>query len=109
MSATSQDDQKVEYTTPSWVQAWFLRRSRDNWKRKYAKLKVDSKLLKNREHDVTKSREKWREESKQLKERVRELEAENSALQEQLGLKLKPETAPGDVLVIDHVEEPSPN
>ncbi len=32
-----------------------------------------------------------------------------TALQEQLGLKLKPETAPGDVLVIDHVEEPSPN
>jgi uncharacterized protein (TIGR03435 family) len=32
-----------------------------------------------------------------------------TALQEQLGLKLKPETAPADVLVIDHVEEPSPN
>jgi uncharacterized protein (TIGR03435 family) len=32
-----------------------------------------------------------------------------TALQEQLGLKFKPETAPGDVLVIDHVEEPSPN
>jgi uncharacterized protein (TIGR03435 family) len=31
------------------------------------------------------------------------------AMQEQLGLKLKPETDPIDVLVIDHVEEPSPN
>ena len=31
------------------------------------------------------------------------------ALEEQLGLKLEPTTGPVDVLVIDHVEEPSPN
>ena len=31
------------------------------------------------------------------------------ALQDQLGLKLKSTTGPVDVLVIDHVEEPSPN
>jgi uncharacterized protein (TIGR03435 family) len=31
------------------------------------------------------------------------------ALKEQLGLKLVPETGPVDVLVIDYVEEPSPN
>jgi uncharacterized protein (TIGR03435 family) len=31
------------------------------------------------------------------------------ALREQLGLKLVPQTGPVDVLVIDHVEEPSPN
>jgi len=31
------------------------------------------------------------------------------ALKDQLGLKLVPETRPVDVLVIDHVEEPSPN
>jgi uncharacterized protein (TIGR03435 family) len=32
-----------------------------------------------------------------------------TALQEQLGLKLEPRKAPVDVLVIDHVEKPSPN
>jgi uncharacterized protein (TIGR03435 family) len=32
-----------------------------------------------------------------------------TALQEQLGLKLESQTAPVDVLVVDHIEEPSPN
>jgi bla regulator protein blaR1 len=31
------------------------------------------------------------------------------ALREQLGLRLKPENGPVDILVIDHVERPSPN
>jgi chromosome segregation ATPase len=84
MSTTSQDDKKAEYKTPRWVQVWFLRRSRDNWKKKYGKLKADSKLLKNRATDVTKSREKWRQESNEQKERICQLEAENAALQEQL-------------------------
>jgi uncharacterized protein YlxW (UPF0749 family) len=88
MSATSPEDQVV-YTTPRWVQAWFLRRSRDNWKRKYATLKADAKLLKNRVNDVSKSREQWREQTKQREERVRELEAQNAALQEQLAASKK--------------------
>jgi|SRR5580700_4627952 uncharacterized protein (TIGR03435 family) len=33
----------------------------------------------------------------------------STALRDRLGLKLEPQTGPVDVLVIDHVEEPSPN
>jgi uncharacterized protein YlxW (UPF0749 family) len=84
VKTAGQEDTKVAYTTPRWVQAWFLRRSRDNWKAKYVELKTDSKRLQNRVNDVSKSREKWREETKQLEERVSKLETENAALQEQL-------------------------
>ena len=84
MNALGQDGQKAAYTTPHRVQAWFLHRSRENWKKKYAQLKVDAKRLQNRVNDVTKSREQWRDESKELTQRVQELEAENAALQEQL-------------------------
>ena len=97
MKTSGQDDTKVAYTTPRWVQAWFLRRSRDNWKAKYKVLKTDAKRLQNRVNDVSKSREKWREEHKQLEDRVAQLEAENVALQEQLAALKKdgPCTGPG--------------
>src|SRR5436305_5914748 len=69
-----------KYVTPRWVQAWFLQRSRDNWKKKYAALKAEGKRLKNSVNDVTKSREQWRR-------RAKDLEAENAALREQVALK----------------------
>jgi len=84
MEASSHDDKKVEYKTPRWVQVWFLRRSRDNWKKKYMDLKTDAKRLQNRVNDTSKSREGWREKTKELEQRIRELEAENAALHEQL-------------------------
>jgi SMC interacting uncharacterized protein involved in chromosome segregation len=83
MSVSGQDDRQ-KYTTPARVQAWFLHRSRENWKQKYKHLKSDAKRLQNRVNDVTKSRERWRDENQALSERVRELEASNAALQEQL-------------------------
>lgn len=84
MSASGQEDKKVEYTTPRWVQAWFLRRSRDNWKKKYMKRKASGKRLQNRVNDISKSRQKWREQAEQLEQRVQELQAENAALEKQL-------------------------
>jgi len=84
MKTACQDDEKVAYKTPRWVQVWFLQRSRNNWKKKYMKLKSDAKRMQNQVNDVSKSREKWRGGSQELEQRVRELEARNTALQEQL-------------------------
>ncbi len=84
MDVLEQQDSKVKYTTPSWVQAWFLGRSRARWKQKYKDLKVEAKRLQNRVNDVTKSREKWRSEVQQLQQRIRELEAQTAAQQEQV-------------------------
>jgi len=84
MDASRHGGQKPEYTTSHRIQAWFLQRSRDNWKKKYMQLKSDAKRLQNRVSDVTKSREQWREETQQQAQRIQELEAENAALHEQL-------------------------
>jgi peptidoglycan hydrolase CwlO-like protein len=84
MNTTNHDGNSTEYTSPPWAQRWFLKRSRDNWKKKYMDLKADAKRLQNRVNDVTKSREKWCDDTKKLTERVQTLEAENAALQEQL-------------------------
>ena len=89
MNASGQDDHNVEYTTPARVQAWFLRRSRENWKRKYQQLKSDAKRLQNRVNDVTKSRQQWRDQTEELSQRVRELETETAALHEQLAASKK--------------------
>ena len=83
MDAAKLEEGKVSYKTTHRVQAWFLGRSRDRWKGKYKKLKVETKRLQNRVADVTKSREKWREQTEQLTQRVQELQAQNAALQQQ--------------------------
>lgn len=85
MDVSEPDDgaTKKSYTTPRWVQVWFLSRSRDRWKQKYQKLKTDSKRLQNRVADVTKSRAQWRQQAEQLAHQVRELQAQNAALQAQ--------------------------
>jgi len=86
MDATDAECHTRKYTTVHRVQAWFLGRSRDNWKQKYKQLKAHAKRLQNRVNDVSRSRESWREQ-------VRALEAENAALREQAALK---KYRPGD-------------
>lgn len=81
------DNKKKKYTTPRWVQAWFLQRSRDNWKAKHQQLKRDAKRLLNRVNDVTRSREKWREQAEKREQRIKDLETQVAALQEQVALK----------------------
>ena len=80
MDATRIDGGKQEYSTCYRIQAWFLSRSRDNWRQKYKRLKSDAKRLQNRVYDVTRSREEWRKEAQ-------ELEKELAALREQVALK----------------------
>jgi len=89
MEATSREGpkDKKKYTTPRWVQVWFLQRSRDNWKKKYKELRFEAKRMRNRVKDVTDSRENWRGQTEQQGQRIKELEAENAALREQVAKK----------------------
>ena len=84
MSVPLQDERRRKYTTPARVQAWFLQKSRDNWKKKYSLVKADVRQLKNHVSDVKTSREQWRERSEQYARRLEEVEAQNIALQEQV-------------------------
>ncbi len=60
--------------------AWFFRKSRDGWKRKYQALKATVKGDKNRIADLTRSREQWRAKAEQAGERLVALQAENAEL-----------------------------
>ena len=93
MDVSQQETGTVAYKSPRHAQVWFLSRSRRTWKRKYQKLKIAAKRLQNRVADTAKSREKWRQEAEQLRERVRELETQNAQLQG-LALSKKRTVAP---------------
>jgi hypothetical protein len=95
MSDSVPDQPRRRYTTPAYVQAWFLQRSRDNWKAKYSLVKADVRKLKNRVHDVDKSRERWRARAEQQARRIEELEAQNATLQQQLAALKKDGQPPG--------------
>jgi chromosome segregation ATPase len=87
MDATARMCQQANepaYTTSKQVQAWFLGRSRDRWKKKYAELKVESKRLKQRVADVCKSRVGWRDEAVAARQEAQELRIRNGELQAQL-------------------------
>ena len=87
MDAISQDGKKKKYTTPRWVQVWFLQRSRDNWKCKYRRLKAEGRRWQQRVNDVARSREYWRGCTLDEQRRVQDLEAENAVLRVQAAKK----------------------
>jgi chromosome segregation ATPase len=87
MDAKTRMDLEVKeraYTTSKQVQAWFLGRSRDLWKKKYAELKVESKRLKQRVADVCKSRERARSEADAACRELQEVRTRNAELHAQL-------------------------
>jgi hypothetical protein len=59
-AATHEGTNQAGYKSPKHAQVWFLKRSRDGWKRKYQQLKAQAKRLQNRVADVSKSRDRWR-------------------------------------------------
>jgi chromosome segregation ATPase len=77
----TQDPDPKAYKSRPGALAWFFRKSRDGWKRKYQDLKATVKGYKNRIADLTKSREQWRAKAEQAGQRLCALEAENAVLQ----------------------------
>src|SRR5258708_3587181 len=89
-TGTDQHDKPPAYKTSKQVQAWFLGRSRDLWKKKYAELKVESKRLRQRVADVDRSRADWRskaeaalQEAQELRDQLAELHARLDVLPEE--------------------------
>jgi septal ring factor EnvC (AmiA/AmiB activator) len=78
---TDQHDKPSAYTTSKQVQAWFLGRSRNLWKKKYAELKVESKRLKQHVADACRSRADWRDKAEAAQREVQELRAQIAELQ----------------------------
>jgi monoamine oxidase len=76
----SEQDGKPAYTTSKQVQAWFLLRSRDLWKTKYANLKRELKRVRQRVADVDRSRAQWRRKAEEAGQQLEALQAENARL-----------------------------
>jgi chromosome segregation ATPase len=77
---SSEQDEKPAYTTSKQVQAWFLRRSRDLWKTKYADLKIELKRVQQRVADIDRSRAQWRRRAEDAGQQLEALQAENARL-----------------------------
>jgi hypothetical protein len=81
---STQDLTPKDFKSRPGALAWFFRKSRDGWKRKYQHLKATIKGYKNRIADLTKSRQQWRLKAEQAGERLVALEAEVADLRAQV-------------------------
>ena len=64
------------FKSPSRKLIRFFERSRDNWKRKYMKLKRERKKLSNQVRAVEKSREHWKVIARRERQRAEQFERE---------------------------------
>jgi len=83
-AGTDRADDKPTYTTSKQVQAWFLGRSRDRWKKKATQKNAEIKRLRQRAGDVEASRAGWRAKAEAAQQEVGRLQGENARLQARL-------------------------
>jgi septal ring factor EnvC (AmiA/AmiB activator) len=83
-SDSTQDLPPKGYKSRPGALAWFFRKSRDGWKRKYQDLQATVKGLKNRIADLTKSRQQWRLKAEEADQRLAAWEAEVADLRAQV-------------------------
>jgi uncharacterized protein (DUF3084 family) len=69
------------FRSPMRVLARSFQRSRAKWKQKYLDLRAELQRLKVRVHDVSESREQWREQAQTRQRELAELQAELTELQ----------------------------
>jgi chromosome segregation ATPase len=81
---TDQADHKPTYTTSKQVQAWFLGRSRDRWKKKATQKNAEIKRLRQRADDVEASRAHWRAKAEAAQQEIERLQREKAQLQARL-------------------------
>ena len=68
----------LELKSPMRKLVQFFRRSRDNWKGKHHAMKRKCRRMANQVAAVEKSREQWRAQALELRQRVTELETEQA-------------------------------
>lgn len=86
MSSVMADQGKrgSEFRSPARVLAWFFRKSRDQWKRKYVDAKTELKRFKVRVSDVSKSRDAWKEKAEAKQRELAALQSQVQQLQDRL-------------------------
>jgi chromosome segregation ATPase len=77
-------EDRSSYRSPRRVLADWFRKSRNNWKQKYADLKIEIKRFKNRVYDLEKSRDRWKEQAATHQQQLDALQAEVERLKAQL-------------------------
>ena len=75
---------RSSYRSPRRVLVDWFRKSRDNWKQKYADRKAEIKRFKNRAYDLEKSRDHWKEQASAYQQQLDALQAQVEQLKAQV-------------------------